>query len=150
MDIHSQNSCFQRNSLIEFQFEIWLGIGLTFLFDLIVLFAVPNEAPVIVEAESTTATTIDLKWSEVTELNSVPLLGYSIVYKEIDKKFQADNMKSVPATPTEAVLEDLKIFTNYTIRVYAFTGNGNGVPSEAVSLRTQEDGKFIVIMIEVN
>ena len=113
----------------------------------IVVFVVPNEAPAIVDAESTTATTIDLKWTEVTELNSVPLLGYTIIYKEIDKKFHTDNMKSVLPTLREAVLEDLRIFTNYTIRVYAFTENGNGVPSDAVSLMTQEDGKFLVIMI---
>lgn len=97
------------------------------------------------EAKSATATSIDLKWSEVTELNSAQLLGYIIIYKEIDKKFQEDNMKSVPPTPTEAVLEDLKVFTNYTIRVYAFTENGNGVPSEAVSLRTQEDGRLMFL-----
>lgn len=63
-------------------------------------------------------------------------------------------MKSVPPTPTEAVLEDLKVFTNYTIRVYAFTENGNGVPSEAVSLRTQEDGRLMFLqqiqMIGIN
>lgn len=112
---------------------------------MIVLFSVPNEAPVIEEAESTAATSIDLKWSEVTELNSPNLLGYIIIYKEMDKKFQADNMKSVPPTPSEAVLEDLKIFTNYTIRVYAFTENGNGVPSKAVSLRTQEDGTLMFL-----
>ena len=112
---------------------------------LIVLFSVPNQAPNIVEANSTTATSIDLKWSEVTELNSAQLLGYIIIYKETGKKFQADNMKSVPSTPTEAVLEDLKIFTNYTIRVYAFNENGNGVPSEAVSLRTQEHGTLMFL-----
>ncbi|XP_078343113.1 uncharacterized protein LOC144628876 isoform X2 [Oculina patagonica] len=98
---------------------------------------VPNEAPVILEAESTTSTSIDLKWSEVND--SMPILGYVIIYKEINKIFQADIMKSVEPLPREAVLEDLKKFTNYTIRVYAFTANGNGVPSEAASLRTQED-----------
>ena len=97
------------------------------------------------EAESTSATAIDLKWSNVTELNSNNLLGYTIIYKEMDKNFQADNMKSVPPTPPEAVLEALKIFTYYTIRVYAFTENGNGVPSEAVSLRTQEDGTLMFL-----
>jgi len=80
----------------------------------------------------------------VTDFNSI--LGYIIIYKKIDQKFQVDNMKSVPETPTEAVLEDLAIFTNYTIRVYAFTGNGNGVPSHPVSRRTQEDGKLLVIV----
>ena len=120
--------------------ELWRSLNAV----LIGSFSVPNQAPVILEAKSTSATTIDLKWSEVTDFNSI--LGYIIIYKKIDQKFQVDNMKSVPETPTEAVLEDLAIFTNYTIRVYAFTGNGNGVPSHPVSRRTQEDGKLLVIV----
>ena len=107
--------------------------------------AVPNEPPVILESISPTSTTIRLKWSEVKHLNSAPLLGYVIVYKEIDKKFHVNAMKSVAPTPREAILEDLKKFTNYTIRVYAFTRNGNGVPSDAISLRTQEDGESTAI-----
>ena len=105
--------------------------------------AVPNEPPVILESNSTTSTTVKLKWSEVKQLNSAPLLGYVIVYKEIDKKFHVNAMKSVAPVPREAILEDLKKFTNYAMRVYAFTKNGNGVPSEAISLRTQEDGKSV-------
>ena len=54
-------------------------------------------------------------------------------------------MKSVAPVPQEAILEDLKKFTNYTIRVYAFTRNGNGVPSDAISLRTQEDGESTAV-----
>ena len=108
---------------------------------------VPNEAPVILESNSTTSTTIELKWSEVRQLNSAPLLGYVIVYKEVDKKFHVNAMKSVAPVPREVMLEDLKKFTNYTIRVYAFTKNGNGVPSDAISLRTQEDGESTVTAV---
>ena len=54
-------------------------------------------------------------------------------------------MKSVAPEPREAILENLKKFTNYTIRVYAFTRNGNGVPSDAISLRTQEDGESTAV-----
>ena len=67
------------------------------------------------------------------------------MYKEIDKKFHVNSMKSVAPAPREAILEDLKKFTNYTIRVYAFTRNGNGVPSDAISLRTQEDGESTAV-----
>ena len=109
---------------------------------------VPNAPPVILESSSTTSTTIRLKWSEVKELNSAPLLGYVIVYKEIEKKFHVNAMKSVAPAPREAILEDLKKFTNYTIRVYAFTRNGNGVPSDAISLRTQEDGESTAVYAE--
>ena len=105
---------------------------------------VPNEAPVILELNSPTSTTIHLKWSEVTQLNSVPLLGYVIIFKENITRFQPDIQKSVLPLPQETVLEDLKKFTHYTIRVYAFTRNGNGIPSKALNLRTEEDGKYIM------
>ena len=105
---------------------------------------VPNEAPVILELNSPTSTTIHLKWSEVTQLNSVPLLGYVIIFKENITRFQPDIQKSVLPLPQETVLEDLKKFTHYTIRVYAFTRNGNGIPSKALTLRTEEDGKYIM------
>lgn len=105
---------------------------------------VPNEAPAILELNSPTSTTIHLKWSEVTQLNSVPLLGYVIIFKENITRFQPDIQKSVLPLPQETVLEDLKKFTHYTIRVYAFTRNGNGIPSKALTLRTEEDGKYIM------
>lgn len=55
-------------------------------------------------------------------------------------------MKSVSQTPREAELEDLQKFTEYTIRVYAFTRYGNGVASQPVVLRTQEDGKQLCLL----
>ncbi|XP_066030883.1 uncharacterized protein [Pocillopora verrucosa] len=97
------------------------------------------EAPLITEATSTTSTRVELKWTAVFQPPSAPLLGYVVVYKEINQKFQPDIMKSLPPNPSEAVLEDLNKFTNYTIRVYAFTSSGNGVSSKAVSVSTQED-----------
>lgn len=104
-------------------------------------FAVPSEAPVILNAASPTSTTIFLKWTTVTHLNAATLLGYGIVYKKIKDKFEVDLLKSVPPTPLEATLEDLEKFTDYTVRVYGFTNNGNGVSSKPISLRTQEDGE---------
>ena len=62
---------------------------------------VPNEAPVILELNSPTSTTIHLKWSEVTQLNSVPLLGYVIIFKENITRFQPDIQKSVLPSPQE-------------------------------------------------
>ena len=72
----------------------------------------------------------------------MPLLGYVIVYKKSNENFRIESMKSVSPTPREAALEDLEKFTDYIVRIYAFTSNGNGIPSQAVALRTQEDGKL--------
>ncbi|CAH3164520.1 unnamed protein product, partial [Porites evermanni] len=100
---------------------------------------VPGEPPVILEAISNTSTSIELRWTEVTELYSMPLLGYIIVYKKRSGNFRVESMKSVLPMPLEAVVEDLEKFTDYIIRIYAFTSNGNGIPSQAVAVRTQED-----------
>ena len=109
---------------------------------LFIFVKVPGEPPVILEAISNTSTSIELRWTEVTELYSMPLLGYVIVYKKRNGNFRVESMKSVLPMPLEAVVEDLEKFTDYIIRIYAFTSNGNGIPSQAVAVRTQEDGKF--------
>ena len=100
---------------------------------------VPQKAPVDLETKSSKSTSIVIKWRQN---HSDQTLGNMIVYKEANKKFNANTMKSVPLNTSEAILEDLKKFTNYTIRVFAFSSKGNGVPSDAVTVRTHEDGKF--------
>ena len=91
------------------------------------------------EPKSSKSTSIVIKLSKN---HSDQTLGNMIVYKEANKKFKANTMKSVPLNTSEAILEDLKKFTNYTIRVFAFSSKGNGVPSVAFTVRTQEDGKL--------
>nr|XP_058971271.1 uncharacterized protein LOC131797634 [Pocillopora verrucosa] len=98
--------------------------------------SVPKRAPVVLETNSTKSTSIVIKWRQN---HSNPTLGNMIVYKEANEKFKTNTMKSVPLDASEAILEDLKKFTNYTIRVFAFSSKGNGVPSDAVNVRTQED-----------
>ena len=85
---------------------------------------------------------MELRWTEVTELYSMPLLGYVIVYKKRNENFRVESMKSVLPTPLAAVVEDLEKFTDYIIRISAFTSNGNGISSQAVTVQTQEDGKL--------
>lgn len=111
-------------------------------------FVVPSQPPAITQAVSTTSTTIYLEWTEVTQLNPAnsTLLGYGIVYKKTGEIFQIGFLKSVSPAPLEATLEDLEKFTNYAIRVFAFTDKGNGVSSQPVSLRTQEDSKVNLIL----
>lgn len=121
-----------------------------FIFKVCLISTVPNEPPVILEANSTTSTSITLKWSAVTQLNAASLRGYAIVYKKVTGKFQVDYMKSVSPTQREVTLDDLDKFTNYILRVFAFTSLGNGVSSEPVSLQTQEDGKRSNCKLDLN
>ena len=64
--------------------------------------------------------------------------------------FQVDFMISVSPTQREVTLDDLDKFTNYILRVFAFTSLGNGVSSEPVSLQTQEDGKRSKCKVDFN
>ena len=57
-------------------------------------------------------------------------------------------MKSVSPSQREVTLDDLDKFTNYVLRVFAFTSLGNGVSSEPVSLKTQEDGKLSMCTLD--
>ncbi|XP_022810159.1 uncharacterized protein LOC111347166 isoform X2 [Stylophora pistillata] len=98
---------------------------------------VPEKAPEMLVAKSTTSTSIHLTWKNVAEHSAIK--GYVILYKEVNKKFHTDTTKSVLPHQNSKVLEGLKMFKNYTIRVFAFTRSGNGVPSEAHNVRTQED-----------
>ena len=93
----------------------------------------------VLESKSSKSTSIVIKWSKN---HSDQTLGHMIVYKEANKKFTTYTTKSVPLDTSDAMLEDLKKFTNYTIRVFAFSSKGNGVPSVAFTVRTQEDGKL--------
>ena len=114
-------------------------VVVVFFFGFLFYLPVPQQAPVVLETKSSKSTVIVIRWRQN---HSFPTLGNMIVYKEANKKFKTSTMKSVPHNTSEAVLEDLKKFTNYTIRVFAFSSKGNGVPSDAVTVRTQEDGKF--------
>ena len=44
-------------------------------------------------------------------------------------------------------LDGLDTFTNYSIKVAAFTRAGQGKASEAIYCRTAEDGKYIQVSI---
>ena len=107
--------------------------------------------PIITRAFNTSSASIYLTWlADVTELNGAPLLGYSVFYREINSRYKPDVVTSVGPAVTEAWLENLDKFTSYFIRVLAFTKYGNGVPSERVTVTTDEDGKHLVDWPEVS
>ena len=47
---------------------------------------------------------------------------------------------------TETHLHGLYKYTNYSIKVSAFTGTGDGVLSLPMFCTTEEDGKFVIIV----
>ncbi|XP_048586965.1 uncharacterized protein LOC5496379 isoform X2 [Nematostella vectensis] len=102
---------------------------------------VPRRPPVFIDSSSTSSTTVDLSWSHVPtdDLNGRVLEGHLVFYKEATKSFLPYNVHATPPQVSRATVSGLLKFTQYTFRVLAYTGAGNGVPSDPISLTTQED-----------
>lgn len=116
----------------------------------ITLYSVPNEAPNIIKAFATSSTSIYIKWSAVSDTNGAPLLGYTVFYRQTKSLFKPDVVQPVRNNVTKARIDNLNKFTSYVIRVLAFTGNGNGVASDRMTVSTDEDGKQLDYYLEVS
>ena len=53
-------------------------------------------------------------------------------------------VQAVEKTVTEIEITDLKFYTNYSVRVCAFSSAGNGVPTTALNIMTDEYSKCII------
>lgn len=107
------------------------------------MFSVPSASPTILQIKNITSTSVQVNWSRVPEdsLQGLNLSGYSIFYRERSEAFLPNKLRSVPEYTTATTIHDLKKYTDYSLRILAFTANGNGVPSNPVEFKTDEDGK---------
>ena len=105
----------------------------------------PSSSPSIVKASSNSSTTIYVEWSPIPQhLIHGILLGYNIHYSNLDPERNGHvSTGSHPTGPTNSstLIKSLFKFTSYRIRVSAFTVKGDGPLSDAVIVRTDEDGK---------
>ena len=111
---------------------------------------VPNMAPRIFLALNTSSTSVHLKWSPVTssQLQGAALSSYSVYYKITGGTFHENDKKSVKPEDTEIHISGLNKFCKYTFRVLASTVNGDGIASDPVTVHTDEDSKFVSLIIE--
>jgi len=108
---------------------------------------VPTEAPNITAASHTSSTSLKITWSAVTSgLNGASLGGYVLFYKETQLKYSQNIQVKVPLDTLTAEVKGLKKYTNYTVRVLAYTVNGNGVASQPIVIATDEDGMYMVLL----
>ena len=101
------------------------------------LFAAPNTVPQDVFAKATGNTTIEVRWT-FTASTIKGFQGFSVKYKA-DGDPTWNETTTGPAKKN-ITLTNLRIFTNYNIRVAARTTQ-NGNYSEKVSAKTLEGGK---------
>ena len=104
-------------------------------------FVVPP-APSGVTGQATGMTSIRVTWTDFSSsLNTMNITGFGVTYREAMNSSQSWMLVGAPASSSEILLEDLKIFTTYTIRVMAFISTGSGLPSDLFDVKTSEGGK---------
>lgn len=111
------------------------------------MYLVPSRSPINVTAFNTSSTSINVTWFPVPDdrVNGI-LLGYSVLYRKADKPFEKFQNMTVCASLFEVAITNLDFFTNYEIRVLAFTVAGKGNISNPVFCMTDEDGKFTLFL----
>ena len=82
-----------------------------------------------------------VEWGDVPagDQNGI-ILSYTVTYRMLPRG--SAQTKVVNAPTTEATLMGLNEHTNYTITVFASTVKGDGIVSEPITLRTNEDSEF--------
>lgn len=102
-----------------------------------------------------TSTSIEVTWAPVKfkDRNGI-IKGYKVIYRALPNgdnvtKFRNISMENQAGEQT-LKLEKLNEFTNYSIRVLAFTAVGDGPLSVAQVKQTLEDSKFVFDISAVN
>lgn len=103
----------------------------------------PKTIPPNVKAEATGSTSIRVTWTQITNDNF--LTGYTVKYTENTER-DVVRFKKVERVG-ELELQNLKIFTKYTIEVAARSSTQDGNFSEANLVTTLEDSKLSFLYI---
>ena len=102
--------------------------------------SVPSAGPPSVTVHAVNSHTILVAWQSIPiEKINGNLEGYKILYTDVDGNVPFEKLE---LNGLQTQLTELKKFTMYKICVLAFTKTGDGVPSECLYKRTDEDGKF--------
>ena len=104
------------------------------------LFIEPNAPPVDVRGHNESSTSIFVQWNQVPDAdqNGV-ILSYTVTYRALPSG--SGQTKNVTAPRTDATLEGLNEYTNYSIIVFASTVKGGGNKSLPIVVITDEDSK---------
>ena len=106
----------------------------------------PSSPPTSVIATAQNSTTISVSWGPVVEQDRNGIIkGYKIIYQALPNgvnKTKIINISENSQSEQDTTLDGLNEFTNYSIRVLAFTSEGNGPLSDAKVVQTQQDGKL--------
>ena len=103
-------------------------------------FVVPSSPPSNVRIINKTLDLIRIAWDDVPINGSNGVIeGYIVFFREKIRSLY----KSIATSQNNVTLFGLKAFTEYSIRVLAYTRAGNGITSDEIRLVTSESGKSL-------
>ena len=107
----------------------------------------PSGWPQSVQASAKNSTSVSVSWAAVVnEHRNGIIKGYKVIYQALPGGKNVTRFVNISdenqETEQDITLSDLVKFTNYTIRVLAFTVVGDGPPSEVKIVQTQQDSKL--------
>ena len=112
-----------------------------------VLLLEPSSSPQSVQASAKNSTSLSVSWAAVgNEQRNGIIKGYKVIYQALPDGRNVTRFVNISdedqGTEQDITLGDLVKFTNYSIRVLAFTVVGDGPPSEDKIVQTQQDSKL--------
>lgn len=73
--------------------------------------------------------------------------GYKVLHRVTENSSYTEySVEVLYGNKTEAFLYDLEKYTNYTLRILAFTLNGDGFISDSVTVLTPDGGKHCILL----
>ena len=107
----------------------------------------PSGSPQDISVKVTSPKSIKVTWNPVpADHRNGIIKGYKIIYRDLPSG--SNTTKNISATGENEqqtiTLDKLDEFTNYSIRILAFTSKGDGPLSAAQVIQTQEDSKFLI------
>ena len=107
----------------------------------------PSSSPQSVQASVKNSTSVSVSWAAVVNKHRNGIIkGYKVIYQALPGGINVTRFVNISdenqETEQDITLGDLVKFTNYTIRVLAFTVVGDGPPSEVKIVQTQQDSKL--------
>ncbi|XP_075215283.1 cell adhesion molecule Dscam2-like [Lycorma delicatula] len=102
---------------------------------------VPEEPPQSIQCIPTSSQSLKIQWeSPPPEYCNGHIMGYKVFYKNVNPSpGDPVEVEIKKTTNLETTLHGLMKFANYTVRVLAYTGAGEGVHSPAIYCTTDED-----------
>ena len=104
-------------------------------------------SPLVLQGIALSSTSIEARWPTLSSSAVTPetksLTGYVLFYKQTEEeKYQKIGIEAGSSTNIAETIEELKKYTLERMVVCPYSENGNGIPSQPVSVRTNEDCKY--------